>query len=450
MIKRLVATHHQIKRSPLAHRFLGGAVWSVLGAVVSSGFTLVTMILIARLLGKQAYGQFVVIQSTLGMAGVVAGVGFGMTATRYVADLRVRDSVRLAHILALMDRVIFTFGFIASVLLITLSKCIATSALNSAYLALPLSIAAFSMFFTALDSYNKSILIGLESMRILAIVTIIGTTLGLPIMIIAAKSYGLIGLAVALVINSLLQLSISKYQVEKSLKYFAITKRPQGCWKEWPVLRDFALPSLLSGVFVPPAHWWCQAMLANKLNGYAEIALLGVAMQWFNVVMFLPNTAGRALLPILTEHFASGDNRQAVKLLKLAIISNLVVVIPVAVIISIASPWIMSTYGPQFQDGSIDLALIVCIAILVVGAAPVGQILAAGERMWLGAAMNLCWAIVYLGSALVLSKFGALGIVCSLGIAYVVHSVWVVLYAISHVTELKSGINNCAVTGTEI
>ena len=447
MIKLYTTTRARIEESPHARRFLGGAAWSVGGAVVSSGLTLVTMIFIARMLGKETYGQFIVVQSTLGMVGVFAGFGIGTTATRYVAELRSRDSGRLAHILALTERSVLTFGLIATVVLALISGFIASAALNSPSLSLPLSIAAFSVFFSALDSYQKSILIGLEAMRAFAIGTIVGAAASVPVMLVLADMYGLNGVAGAMVVSALIQSGISRFQVASQLNRFAIRRETHGCLREWRVLRDFALPALLGGLLVAPAHWVCQALLANTPNGYAELAVLGVAMQWFNLVMFLPNIAGRVLLPILTEHFTSGDHGQSAKVLKLAIISNLAVVIPAALAIALSSPWIMLAYGAQFSDGSQSLILVIFIAVLVVGAMPVGQILTAGGRMWLGASMNFGWAMIYLGSAFLLAKHGAIGIVASLGIAYLGHSVWTGFYAFRHLSDLKtSQINSAVIT----
>ena len=449
MIKLLTTTRTRIEASPLARRFLGGAVWSVGGAVVSNALTLATMIFIARLLGKDTYGQFVVVQSTIGMAGVFAGFGIGTTATRYVAELRLRDAGRLAHILALTERIVFIFGLIAAVVLALLSGLLANSVLNSPGLSLPLSIAAFSVFFSAFDSYQKCILIGMESMRELAIGTVVGTAACVPIMLGLGYMYGLIGVAGAMVISTIIQSGISRFQVASQLIRFDISRKAKGCFKEWRVIRDFALPALLGGLLVGPAHWVCQALLANTPNGYAELAILGVAMQWFNVVIYIPNIAGRVLLPILTEHFASGNHGQSAKVLKLAIISNLAVVIPVALAILLISPWIMLAYGSQFSDGTQSLILVVFIGILYVGATPVGQILTAAGRMWLGAAMNFGWAMMYLGSAYLLVKHGAIGIVTALGVAYLGHSVWTVIYALRHISKLKMNQMNSVLVGID-
>ena len=437
MIQILTNARTRIAYSPLARRFLGGAAWSVAGAVVSSGITLVSMMFVARLLGKETYGQFVVVQSTLGMAGVFAGFGIGAVAIRYVAELRSRDASRLTHILSLTERTVLFFGLIATVVLALNSGIIASAVLNSPGLSLPLSIAAFSVFFSALDGYQKSVLIGLEAMRSYAIGTIVGAAVSVPVILMSADMYGLNGVAGAMVVNAIIQASISRFQMVGQLQRFAIRREARGCMSEWRVLRDFALPALLAGVLVVPANWICQAMLANTPSGYSELAVLGVAMQWFNVILFLPNVAGRVVLPVLTERLAAGDNKQAAKVLKLAILANLAVAVPVSLVISLASPWIMAAYGSQFRNGWQTLALVAVVAILVVGTTPVGQVLAAGNRMWLGAAMNFGWVAILLGAALFLVRYGAIGVALSLCVAYLVHSIWVGFYAIRHIADLN-------------
>lgn len=70
----------KIIHSPLARKMTKGALWSLIGALLSRGLTVFASIIIARILGTNLYGEFVVIQSTIGM---FAGLGLGMTATKF-------------------------------------------------------------------------------------------------------------------------------------------------------------------------------------------------------------------------------------------------------------------------------------------------------------------------------------------------------------------------------
>lgn len=429
MISVVDATRAMLSRAPpLVLRFMGGAVWSVLGSVVSSGVTLIMLILVARLLGKQVYGQFVVIQSTLSMVGVFAGFGIGATATRYAAELKMRNTIRLGHILTLAERTILGFGLMVSIGLVCAADWMAKHILAAPGLGVSLAISACAVLFTALDSYQKSVLIGFESIRAFAIGTVISVIVGFPIMLLAAYKYGLRGAVVAMVVNAIIQASISRYQMNRELRKYKITPHAKGCLSEWPVLWRFAVPALLAGALVGPAHWAAQAMLANTPNGYAELAVLGIAMQWFNVIMFLPGTVGRVVLPILTDQMTKNDHRSSRQILFYAMGANALVAVPLVVIVGVFSPLIMSLYGQSFENEYLPLRLAVMIAMLVAIQLPVGDLIAAASRMWLGAMMNAGWMFVYVGLAYFLVNKGATGVMIALGTGYVAHSIWVSLF----------------------
>lgn len=430
MIVTLATAYARLKASPLVRRFLGGAAWSVLGSVVTSGVTLIMLMLVARLLGKEVYGQFVVIQSTLSMVGVFAGFGIGAAATRYAAELRSRDTDRLGHILTLAERAILCFGLVASTGLALAAGWMAAHILNAPGLSVPLAISACAVLFTALDSYQKSVLIGLESMRAFAIGTVIGVVAGFPIMLLAVNTYGLQGAAVAIVVNALLQAIVSRYQMVRELQKYKVQRLVKGYLREWPVLWRFAFPALLSGALVGPAHWAAQALLAKTPNGYAELAVLGIAMQWFNVIMFVPGTAGRVVLPILTDHVTKNDHITSRRILLYAIGANAIVAVPMASILGVYSPNIMSLYGNGFEHDYIPLVIAVMTATLLAIQTPIGNLLAASSRMWLGALMNAGWAFVYVGLAYFLVDKGARGVIIALAIGYVAHSIWVLRFTV--------------------
>lgn len=425
MVERSRLAVRSVMQSPLAMRLFNGAIWSVAGSAVASGLMLLAMMFVARILGKEAYGKFVVVQSTLGMVGAFAGFGIGAAATRYVAELRRSDPHRLANILALTERSVVAFGAIGTIGLAIASDYIAVHVVNSAALAGPLAIAAFSVFFSAVDGYQKSVLIGVEAMRPLALGAVFAAAVSVPLTILAANLYGLEGAAVALVINAMVQAAVSRVQIWRHLTRLGIAANGVGCLREWRILRDFALPSLIATVLVTPVHWVSQMLLVNSADGYAQVAILGVAMQWFNAAMFVPNIAGRIVLPVLTEQMTLGKDNQAAKVLKLTILANVAFALPLALVLAAGSPWLIAAYGQEFQGNGLPLAVIGFVACLAVSAVPLGQFLAAENRMWVGAGLNCGWALVYLLAAWQLTDHGAVGIVLALGVAYVAHSAWV-------------------------
>jgi O-antigen/teichoic acid export membrane protein len=60
------------------------------------------------MLGKTGYGELGMIQTTVGMFGVFAGFGLGVTATKHVAEFRRSDPARAGRIIGLSS--VFAVG----------------------------------------------------------------------------------------------------------------------------------------------------------------------------------------------------------------------------------------------------------------------------------------------------------------------------------------------------
>src|SRR5687767_7424496 len=106
---------HRLEGSPLARRLARGAIWSLVGAVSTRVLTLVSSIIVVRLLGKVTLGEFGMVQSTLAMLGTFAGLGLGLTATKYTAEFRERDSARVGRVLGMIIAAGFVSGVVMSV-----------------------------------------------------------------------------------------------------------------------------------------------------------------------------------------------------------------------------------------------------------------------------------------------------------------------------------------------
>lgn len=424
------------KGNTLHARYMNGAVWSVLSAVASSGINLLATIVLARILGKESYGQLAVIQSTLAMAGVFGGIGLSSTATRYVAELRQAAPARLGNLLYRLQRITAYVAAALTLFIALFSSNLASDVLGKDSIGHLLALAVISVFFVSLDSLYKGILLGLEETKAFAFASSIGSLLAAPTLIIGGIAYGLTGVACAISVGALLQFAISRYFTCKRLQAHQVSIRKNADSAEWQALKDFALPSFLAGLLYPFVYWISNVLLVRTSHGFAEMALLGIAMQWYNAIMFLPNYAGRIVLPILTSIHVEKKNTAVVAVIKLGVIANLLVTIPVSLGVALLSKMIMATYGPGFIEEWPVLALAALVAVIVVGIAPVGQYLAAVNRMWVGLMMNFAWAIVFLLLTVVLVPYGAIGILASFGIAYVAQGVWSFAYSRRHILSV--------------
>src|SRR5690606_26190386 len=81
--------------------------------------------IVARILGQTQFGEFGLVQSTVGVAGLMAGVGLGSTATRFVAQHVNTDRARAGRVIALVRAASFGTVLLAGTALIAASGSIA-------------------------------------------------------------------------------------------------------------------------------------------------------------------------------------------------------------------------------------------------------------------------------------------------------------------------------------
>jgi O-antigen/teichoic acid export membrane protein len=214
-----------------------------------------------------------------------------------------------------------------------------------------------------------------------------------------------------------------------------------GSLREWPVLWRFSLPALVSGALVGPVYWICNAMLVNRTDGYAQMGLFNAANQWFGALLFLPGALGQAALPVLSERLVDNDTAQSRRVLRFYIKLNGAVVLPLVILGCLASPWIMASYGHGFREGWPVLVAVLVTAGLLAVQTPVGQIIAAAGRMWLGSGMNLGWAACFVTLSWLTLDSGALGLASARLAAYVLHATWTFAFA-AYLLKQRQSVKN--------
>ena len=429
----------RLQASALGYRLAKGVFWSMAGAVISRGLMLAASILVARMLGKTGFGELGMIRSTAGMFGVFAGFGLGLTATKHVAEFRRSDPQRAGRIIALAGLFAMVTGGLMALGLLIFAPWLAEHTINAPHLAGVLRIGALILFINALNGAQTGALSGFEAFKTIAHVNVFVGLISFPVLVGGAYLGGLTGAVWALAINLGLNWLLNHLALRKEARRHKVPFTFSKCGRELPVLWRFSLPAVLAGSLVGPVNWVCRALLVNRPEGYAEMGVLSATNHWFAMSLFLPGLLGRVVLPILSEQIGQQDTRQALKTMMLAVRMNLLFVLPLVVLGSIASPFMMSLYGDGFRSGWPTLVVALLTAGLLAGQTPVGRIIAASGRMWTGFAMNLGWGLSFIACTVLLLDLGSLGLASARAIGYVLHATWTSAFAIWLVRKGRTG-----------
>ncbi len=420
----------RVDSSPIGSRLARGVFWSIAGAVISRGLMLCATVLVARILGKTGYGEFGMIQSTVGMFGVFAGFGMGLTATKYVAEFRKSDPSRAGRIMGLSGLVAIVTGGMMTLGLFIFAPWISEHTINAPHLAGVLRISAAMLFLTALNGAQTGALAGFEAFRTIARINLSVGLISFPVLSGGAFCGGLTGAVWALTINLGFSWLLSHLALRKEARRYCVPFIFKGCSCELPIIWRFSLPAVLAGAMVGPVTWACNALLVNQPNGYAEMGIYNAVLLVKQVPEAVLAMLVAPLLPMLSEFFGKGDTDSYNKMLAYAFAMSLCIVVPVS-LVQVAVPNLtLLIYGQEYLGNNNGIVQWLMLHAVLIGLfQPFGSILASMNRMWFGFIYNASWGAVFFAlSYLLISRYGAVGLAAAFALTHLVASLFCVAY----------------------
>jgi O-antigen/teichoic acid export membrane protein len=419
------AAKERLRISPLGCRLVQGALWTIVAAVVTRALGLLSAIITARLLGRTAFGEFGMIQSTAGLFGALAGLGIGITATKYVAELRELAPDRCGRVIGFALATAAAGGVLAGVALVLLGPWLAAHLLAAPHLAPLLRCGAGLVVFGALQGVYLGALAGFEAFKRMAWVSWISSMLGVPLVVVGTLVAGLEGAVWGTVLQMAVGCVLGHAALAKEATKAGVSLGLAVGHEEWSLLWRFTLPALLGSMVAGPTGWLSRTFLVNQAGGYAELGLVSAANQWMNLANFLPWVMGGTLAPILSNLHAAGRRAEFVKLLRYSLLLSAGASLALALPLILTASKILALYGPDFSEGvPIFTVTMVAGAFIAVNHLLSRAMQSAGQA-WLDLAANGLWAVAVLtGSWLLVRDYRALGLVAAHALAALALALW--------------------------
>jgi O-antigen/teichoic acid export membrane protein len=415
--------------SRLKGQLLSAIFWNGLAAMCARGFPVLGMLLAARILGRELFGELGIVYQTAVTMQVFAVAGLETTATTFVAHWLHAEPARVDRIIVLCYGFTTLAGSLLALIFIVGADWIAAAVLAAPALADELKLGALLAFLYALVAVQGGMLIGFKAFRDMAIANFLGGVATAALLAMgaykAAVAGALYGLGIALGLRMLLNYLL----IRRAMQRHGLRMRLSLPRAELPLLWRFSLPSVLTMALWTLATWSASVLLVRQPNGVAEMGLLAAANQWLAAVVFVPGVLTQVLLPAYVERLAGHRPVEAGALALRSVSIVTLCMVPLVALLMLFSPWIAGLYGPEFANGGAVFA----VAFLAAGAiAPYGALtnyLIARQRMWTRFAISLLWIVVLLAAAALLVEWGAIGIAYATLIAYATQTAVTYVYA---------------------
>lgn len=427
-IKNILSIYrNRIMSSSIASRVFGALKFSFIGAGFSKVCVLVASILFSRILGKEAYGQYSLVNSTINTFVTFASMGIGASVFRYTSHYRKRDNVLCGHYIGSLSTICIFMSAIASIIMFAFSKQISAWVSKEADISFYLRIAAVIILLISVGTVYQNVLLGFEKFKMIAINDIVYGCIELFAGSILTLFWGLLGAVFSLLVARLffaILMLVSTYKTVNDEK-IAITYNIDRTTLN--AFRSMALPSFLAGLLVMPVTWFLNMQLI-KAAGYGEMAVYSVGAQWAAIITYITSQFTK-VKPIYTSLIADGKYAEFRKLLKKMILVSSLVGGAGALVGIIFSESIMSFYGVAYTEYT-NVFRVMMIAVLFISVqSQFGSVFEATGHMWFGFMLNLLWAIVIMLVFVLLKSRGAMGYSIAYLASYMIHAgiSWVVI-----------------------
>lgn len=406
----------RIKKSEVGSRLANGALWSIIGNIVSRVSLLLSLIIVARILGQAEYGRIGIVRSTIGTFMVFACFAMSTTVSKFVSQYRLEFKLKTASIIywAIVSTVIL--GGLLTFFLLLSSHFIASYIINEPSLVSLLRIASFILFLSALESVFQGVLAGFENFKKIAIANIISGIISLPCFILLTHYIGGSGAIWGFVIRIGLTVVCMTYFTVFELQIRQI--RPAATYERecLALLFSFGIPVFIGGLIPPIVFWVVNIFLVQQCN-YNEMATFDAANQFRLGIITLHQTAGMIMLPVLSNLFIHNE----ISFHKIAgkiIIINAALAFVIVLIFSILSPWLMLLFGKSYKSSYLVLVFLVITSGLGIVCDIYKKILISQNKVWSNLIATFLMGLMLLSTSFFLVKYGALGVSISYFISF--------------------------------
>ncbi|MBE9525080.1 MAG: oligosaccharide flippase family protein [Chloroflexi bacterium] len=367
----------------LRDRLIKGTVFNLIAVAFNQGSTLIANIIVARILMRQGFGEYAMVQSTLLTVAALSQLAIGYTASKYIAEYRSSDPEKAGRIMGLCALISAVMAGVGAFLLIVIAPWLAGAMLKAPHLAVALMIGSGFLFFSAINGYQTGALSGLEAFGSLAKAGVVSGIVAVAAIFLGAWWGGLNGTIIGLSISAFVRCAIHNRWLRLESRVQGIEPRYRGSLsQEKAVIFKFALPAAIAGYYSMPMIWLANAFLVRQPKGYGEMALYASSSSVRLLVLFIPQVINNVSLSILNNIRGSGDEQRYKRAYRSNVVIIFLATLTGGLVIGLFGDTILGIFGKEFRGGKMVLQVLMISTVFEGVAIALYQHLQAQGKIW--------------------------------------------------------------------
>jgi O-antigen/teichoic acid export membrane protein len=359
-----------------------GTFWVALGAVAGQAATLASNVFVANILGPERFGAYAFLQSTQNSFALVAQLSLGLAAARYLPQWRIEHPEKAAQFLGFGT--VFCLGL---GLAVGTGFCI-FAVLFELDLDMPpgetlrvLFITAGCVPLLALSLFQNGVLMGLESFRALAWVSLAMALCAIALPALGARWLASEGAVFGLAAVALVRAIAGRQVVTLAAATAGIRAMYSRSRELARLIFDFALPGSLTASAAAIAQWSVATMILHQ-SGAMQFSLYAVTFSIRQIVLFVPVQLASVSLTLMSRRTTQADDSDPSAIFRTSLVVTLATAGLIALIVGSAAEIVLKVFGPEFSVAKTLLRLMLVSAFLEAAATSAYQILPARGLMW--------------------------------------------------------------------
>lgn len=357
------------------NKFFKDSFWAVFGNGFGNGFLLLAGILIARFLGKELYGEYGVVKTTMFYIASFATLGLGVTSTKYIATLLNSKPIHVKNVIHDAMTITVIFSSIIAIIIFIIAPFLA-NLLNEEQLVLALRALSVVIIFKAITTTQIGVLAGFKEFKTIALNSLSSGLLMLVICVPLTYFWGLKGALLSLLFSQIFNSIVNYMGIKRKSRSFSFVEKVS--YKK--ELAYFSFPVALQESSFAICNW-AAIMLLTKLSSMGEVGLYTASAQWNSIITMIPGLLINVILSYLSSSINNSIKHK--KTLKLMLRINFFTTIIPFVIVYFLADFIASFYGKSFEGMPSVLRILTFSTILEACASVYKSELLALGKTWL-------------------------------------------------------------------
>ena len=394
----------------MRHKLFSGTAYTLASVLVAQVISLVTSVAYARILGPEKLGVLAIVTQLTVAIIPLSSLGIGTALTRMIPEYRQKRKEALEALVGTAFGITVVAGVAVTAVYFLLAGPL-SGLYGQPELVVFIQITALLVIVDAVVALGAAVVQGFERVKELAVITLAGRALTMPVIILFTLQFGLLGAVLGTVVTQLLTFAIYAWAVRRILRRETLTVSPLKLHRPTAkAIMRTALPLFGAFIVLRPALLFQSSFLALMI-GFVGLGQFRIASGLYRIALLLPASLAVPLLPAISAMYAEETRERTRTQLSSLLRITAFLALPIALMIGLgAVPIISILYGVEYVAAA-PLVFVISAAAFVetLGAVVENTLLGTGRTRLVFLLTIMQAAVIAGGTWAFVSSFGLLG-----------------------------------------